>query len=582
MQSVVEQQRSLFSSLIRRCSSILSLKSLHAHLIREGLDQDEFLVSKILQASAVSLSGQMDYAHLVFSRIPNPNLFVYNTMLHGYSRSNSAVCAISLYKRMHASGPRANSFTAAFVMKVCSRLVRVVEGNEICAQVLKTGLDSDLTVANGILKWAVACGELNDARKMFDAMIERDCASWSTVIAGYSQNGMPREALALFRYMQRSSAEIDGFTLASVLGVCAQLGSLDLGRWVHAYIDKHDVPVDVVLGTSLVDMYSKCGGLNEALSVFYDMPEKDVLAWSSMIGGLAIHGCGEKALQIFSQMKGSNLKPNCVTFTSVLFACSHSGLLEEGKFHFDSMSRKYGIVPQIEHYGCMVDLFCRAGQTREAYDFIMSMPIKPNEVLWRTLLTSCRIHGDVELSSCISKHLLELDPHGGENYVLVSNVYASSGRWSDVTRVRGLMKRRKVEKEHGYSMIELNNTFHEFVMGDESHPHTADIYEMLDKMNMKLKNEGYVASTADVLHDIDEEEKENALGLHSERLAIAFGILRTPDNQPLRIIKNLRVCSDCHLVIKLISRAYSREITVRDRVRFHHFKHGKCSCKDYW
>uniref|UniRef100_A0A5K1ASM3 DYW domain-containing protein n=1 Tax=Nymphaea colorata TaxID=210225 RepID=A0A5K1ASM3_9MAGN len=582
MQSVVEQRRSLFSSLIRRCSSILSLKSLHALLIREGLDQDGFLASKLLQASAVSFSGHMDYAHLVFSRMPNPNLFVYNTMLQGYSRSNSAICAISLYRRIHGSGLRGNSFTAAFVLKVCGRLVRVVEGNEIRAQVLKMGLDSDLAVANGILKWAVACGRLDEARKIFDEMAERDPASWSTVIAGYSQNGMPRDALALFREMQRSSMEVDGFTLASVLGACAQLGSLDLGRWVHAYIDKHDVPVDVVLGTSLVDMYSKCGGLAEALKVFNNMPEKDALAWSSMIGGLAIHGLGERALEIFAQMKRSNLRPNCVTFTSVLFACSHSGLLEEGKFHFDSMSRKYGIAPQIEHYGCMVDLLCRAGQTQEAYDFIMSMPIKPNEVLWRALLNCCRIHGDVELSSCISKHLLELDPHGGDNYVLVSNVYASSGRWSDVTRVRGLMKKRKAEKEHGYSMIELNNTFHEFVMGDESHPHTAEIYEMLDKMNVKLKSEGYVATTADVLHDIDEEEKENALGLHSERLAIAFGILQTSDNQPLRVIKNLRVCGDCHSVIKLLSRVYSRVITVRDRVRFHHFKQGQCSCKDYW
>ncbi|KAF8404507.1 hypothetical protein HHK36_009392 [Tetracentron sinense] len=569
-------------AVIKRCTSLRDLKSIQAHIVRTGLTQDTFLTSKLIESAAISLSGHVDYAHRIFSWTHLPNLFMWNTIIRGYSLSDSSIKAISLYRDMHASGLLANSFTCGFVLKACSRLLRSNEGNEIHSQIIKLGLDSETPAINGLIRLYVICGYIDAARNLFDEMGDRDTVSWSVMVSGYAQNGHARAALALFREMQVQNVEIDGFTLASVIGVCGDLGALDLGKWVHSFIDRKGIKIDVVLGTSLVDMYAKCGSLVDALEVFQGMGNKDVMAWSTMIRGYAIHGYGEKALEVFAHMKRAHVRPNCVTFTSVLCACSHSGLVEEGCRIFNTMCLDYRIAPEIEHYGCMVDLFSRAGLVNRAHELIKKMPVEPNVVLWRTLLSACKAHGYTELGNHVSKEILELEPHSGENYVLVSNVYASLGRWSSVSKVRSLMKDKKAKKEHGWSSIEVNFTVHEFVMGDDSHPEREEIYLMLDQMARKVKQEGHVATTNDVLHDIDEEEKEHALSLHSERLAIAYGLIHLSEGSPIRIVKNLRVCRDCHSVIKLISIVYKRDITIRDRIRFHHFREGKCSCNDYW
>ncbi len=571
---------------IKRCTTVRDLETIQAYMIRTNLTQDSFLVSKLIESYAITLpttTRQMAHAHKLFSWTHQPNLFMWNTIIRGYSiNGSSSLKAIALYKDMHLSGISSNSFTFGFVLKACCNLPRLVEGKMVHSQVLKMGLDYETHVVNGLIKLYATCGCLDEARDLFDEMLERDLVSWSTMVSGYTQNGRSNEALVLFREMQALNVRADEFTLASVVGACGDMGAFDLGKWVHSYIDKEGIDIDIVLGTSLVDMYSKCGSLDDAIRVFEGMSKRDVMAWSTMIGGYAIHGFGEKALKVFHAMKSANVRPNSVTFTSVLCACSHSGLIKEGCQYFNSMSSDYGILPQIEHYGCMVDLFCRAGLVLRAHEFIRKMPVVPNAVLWRTLLGACRTHGHKELGESISREVLVLEPHSAENYVLVSNVYASLGRWSSVSNIRSLMKDKKAKKQHGCSSIEVGFVVHQFVMGDESHPETGEIYRMLDQMARKLKLEGHVATTTDVLHDIDEEEKEHALGLHSERLAIAYGLLHLSKDSKIRIVKNLRVCSDCHSIIKLISSVYKRDIIVRDRIRFHHFREGKCSCNDYW
>ncbi|XP_043719966.1 pentatricopeptide repeat-containing protein At5g66520-like [Telopea speciosissima] len=569
-------------AVIKQCTSLRELKSIQAYMVRAGLTQDAFLASKLIESSALSLTGHLDYAHRIFSWTHYPNLFMWNTLIRGYALSESSMKAISVYRDMHASGLVPNCFTVGFVLKACSRLLRPDEGKQIHSQIIKLCLGIETPVINGLMRFYVSCGDIDAARVLFDEMSERDAGSWSVMVSGYAQHGRPREALAVFREMQFQNVDIDGFTLASIAGVCGDLGALDLGKWLHSYIDRKSMNIDVVLGTSLVDMYAKCGSLNDAMKVFRKMCERDVMAWSAMIGAYAVHGYGDKALNVFAEMKRAKVRPNCVTFTSVLCACSHSGLVEEGCRNFQSMWSDYGIKPQIEHYGCMVDLFCRAGLVSRAHEFIKNMPIEPNVVLWRTLLSACKAHGYAELAEQISRQILELEPQSGESYVLVSNVYASLGKWSSVSKVRSLMKDKKAKKNHGWSSIEVDFTVHEFVMGDESHPEREEIYRMLDQMAKRLKQEGHATTTQDVLHDIDEEEKEHALGLHSERLAIAYGLLRMSEGSPIRIVKNLRVCRDCHEATKLISKIYKREIIIRDRIRFHHFREGKCSCNDYW
>lgn len=274
--------------------------------------------------------------------------------------------------------------------------------------------------------------------------------------------------------------------------------------------------------------------------------------------------------------------PTEITFVGVLYACSHCGMVDEGFNYFRMMKEEYGIVPRIEHYGCMIDLLGRAGLVKEAYEYINNMPMQPNAVIWRTLLGACTIHGHLALGETARAHIRELEPGHSGDYVLLSNLYASERRWSDVQKVRRTMLSDGVRKTPGYSIVELRNCIYEFTMGDRSHPQSEKIYTMLAEITNLLKPKGYVPHTENVLADIEEEEKENALSYHSEKIAIAFMILNTASGIPIRIWKNLRVCADCHLAIKLISKVYEREIVVRDRSRFHHFRDGSCSCRDYW
>lgn len=417
-------------------------------------------------------------------------------------------------------------------------------------------------------------------------MSRRNIVTWNSVINGFALNGRAGEALALFRRMRDEDEDVepDGFTVVSLLCACAELGALALGRRVHVYSIKQGLyGRNVHVGNSLVDLYAKCGSVEEGRKVFDEMGSKrNVVSWTSLIVGMAVNGFGKEALELFGAMERERLRPTEITLVGVLYACSHCGLVDEGFQYFDRMREEYGIVPKMEHYGCMVDLLGRAGLVEEAHDYIMTMPVKPNAVIWRTLLGACTMHKKLDLGEVASSKLKELDPGHSGDFVLLSNMYASAGRWRDVQKLRKYMRKGGVKKHPGRSLLELGNSVREFVMGDRSHPMTDEIYEKLEEIAKGLRKEGYVPKTSNVLADIEEEEKETALGYHSERLAIAFALITTSPGTPIRIVKNLRVCEDCHIVTKLISKVYEREIVVRDRSRFHHFKDGLCSCKDYW
>ncbi|GAB4843315.1 hypothetical protein Ancab_013280 [Ancistrocladus abbreviatus] len=319
-----------------------------------------------------------------------------------------------------------------------------------------------------------------------------------------------------------------------------------------------------------------------ASQLFDEFPQKDKLCYNTMIRGFASNGYGHLALELFERMKQQGLAPDDVTLVVTISACSHAGLVEEGHQLFESMEKDYGIKPKLEHYGCLVDLLGRAGWLQEAIEQIQRMHMKPNATLWRSLLGAARMHGNLEVGEVALQHLVELEPETSGNYVLLSNMYARINKWDDVNRVRRLMKDRGVFKMPGSSLIEIGGAMHEFLMGDKTHPRSKEIYIKLEEMNIRLQEYGHIPRTTEVLFDIEEEEKEDALSYHSERLAIAFGLVASESSAPIRILKNLRVCSDCHVITNLISKIYDREIIVRDRNRFHHFRNGTCSCLDYW
>ncbi|KAL6124015.1 hypothetical protein ACLB2K_076531 [Fragaria x ananassa] len=342
-------------------------------------------------------------------------------------------------------------------------------------------------------------------------------------------------------------------TLVSVLSASAQMGLLEHGRLVHSLAESFKFPLTVSLGTALIDMYAKCGCIEQSRHLFSTMPARDIWTWNVMICGLASHGLAKEALQHFERLTNEEgLRPANVTFIGVLGACSRAGLVSEGRHYFKIMTHKYGIQPVMEHYGCMVDLLGRAGFVDEAAEMIDKMTLPPDPVLWATLLCACRMHGSIELGEKIGNKLIQLDPTHDGHYVQLAGIYAKAKKWEDVVRVRRLMTAKHTNKAAGWSLIEAQ------------------------------AEAGYSPNVSSVLHDIGEEEKENAIKEHSERLAMAFGMLVTGNGDCIRIVKNLRVCEDCHEVSKIISEVFGREIIVRDGSRFHHFKEGKCSCLDYW
>ncbi|XP_011626008.1 pentatricopeptide repeat-containing protein At4g21065-like [Amborella trichopoda] len=524
----------------------------------------------------------MDYACMAFNQINQPGSYTWNTMIRGFSCSLNPLESLKFYSAMRAHGLIANSYTFSFTLKACARVSAISEAQELHTEITKVGLCWDVNVINTLIHVYANYGELENAGKLFDEMPYRTVVSWNAMVGGFNHRGCFGDALDLFNLMRGGLQKPDGVTVAMVLSSCANLGALGKGQLVHSYLETSDINMDLVIGNALMDMYAKCGSLEDCQKVFERMTKRDLVSWNSMINAFAVNGNASDALDIFRSMRSDSIRPDAITFVSVLRACSHAGLVHEGKEIFSRMKVEYGVEPEIEHYGCMVDLLGRAGFLEEALNLIETMPLERNAIILRALLGACKVHGNVELGRSLVRDILELEGSHSGDYVSLSNIYASRGKWEGAARVRRMMRESGVAKVVGYSLIEVKDTIHKFLVGDKSHPQGNSVYEMLDEIGKKLKLEGHLPNTSFVLYDIGEEEKEENLSVHSERLAIAFGLIRTRAGETIRIVKNLRVCTDCHSVTKLISKIYDRRIIVRDRSRFHHFNRGTCSCMDYW
>ncbi|KAA3472050.1 pentatricopeptide repeat-containing protein [Gossypium australe] len=537
---------------------------------------------------------------------------MYNALIKGFSGENP-IKGFEFYVRMLRANIVPDNLSFPFLVRACAQLEGVDMGIQAHGQIVKHGFENDVYVQNSLVYMYSMCGDIKAAnevfsrmlspnvvswtsiiagfnkigdvemaRELFDKMPERNLVTWSTMINGYAKNNCFEKAVELFQVLKDKGIKANETVMVSVISSYAHLGAIELGEKAHDYVVKNNLSLNVILGTALVDMYARCGSIEKAIKVFDQMPERDVLSWTALIAGLAMHGYAEKAIWFFSKMVNSGLKPRDITFTSLLSACSHGGLIEKGLELFESMKRDYGIEPRLEHYGCIVDLLGRAGKLAEAEKFVLEMPVRPNAPIWGALLGACRIHRNAEIAERVGNILIPLLPEHSGYYVLLSNIYARTNRWENVETMRQMMKEKGVKKPPGYSLIEVDGKVHNFKMGDKSHPEIEMIERKWDEILRKIRLAGYTGNTSDALFDIDEEEKENALHRHSEKLAIAYGIMRTEAPAPIRIVKNLRVCEDCHIATKLISKVFGRELIVRDRNRFHHFREGSCSCMDYW
>ncbi|XP_068653483.1 putative pentatricopeptide repeat-containing protein At3g23330 isoform X2 [Aristolochia californica] len=518
----------------------------------------------------------------VFERMPVKDLVSWNTIIAGHAQNGLHVEALLLLREMGLAGHTPDSFTLSSILPIFSEYVDVYKGKEIHGYAIRHGLDSDVFIGSSLIDMYAKCTRVDDSCRVFYLLPQRDAILWNSIIAGCVQNGSFDEGLRLLRQMLMAKIKPRHVTFSSIMPACAHLTTLHLGKQLHGYIVRSRYEDNVFIASSLVDMYAKCGYIRAAQWIFDKMDSRDMVSWTAIIMGHALHGKAQEALFMFKQMEHENIRPNYVAFVAVLTACSHGGLIEEAWKYFYSMKQDYNISPGLEHYAAIADLLGRAGKLDQAYSFISSMKVEPTASVWSTLLSACRVHKNIPLAETVAQKIVLLEPDNMACHVLMSNIYAGGGRWKDAASWRIAMKEKGMRKKPACSWIEVKNKLHIFIADDRSHPFYDKIHETLKVLGELMEREGYVPYTGDVLHDVEEEQKRYLLCSHSERLAIAFGIISTPPGTTIRVTKNLRVCIDCHTVTKFISKIVAREIIVRDISRFHHFKDGLCSCGDYW
>ncbi|XP_011629039.2 pentatricopeptide repeat-containing protein At4g14820 [Amborella trichopoda] len=594
------------------CSGWKEGREIHGYICKLGFEFDPFIVTGLIKMYA--FCGEIFKARKLFDKMPERDVITWSVMIDAYTKLGFYEEAFMLFREMRRAKIEPDKVVLSSVLSASGQARNLELGKEIHSYVRQKGLGGiDLHLEGALVHMYTSCGSMEQAREIFNRMAhkslaswtamvfgyckvgkvetarslfnempEKDLVSWSAMLAGYVESERPNDGLKLFQEMQLSDIRPDQITILSVLSACSALGALDQGRWAHRFIDSNGFNNTMSVNNALIDMYAKCGSLEGSKQVFDNMPERNVVSWTSMINGYAMHGDGEAALELFYRMRNEAVEPNEVTFVGVLYACSHAGLVTQGLQIFKEMKEDYKLVPWHEHYGCVADLLGRAGLLGQAQELIESMPLRPNVIVWGSLLGACKIHGNTKLGELAAKKLLELDPDHDGAHVLLSNIYAKFGRWDEALGVRKMMKKKGVLKEPGFSWIELKSMTHEFVVGDRSHPQIDLIYDKLDEIFRVLISIGYSPNTSNVLVDLEEDKKREALLLHSEKLAVSFGLLNFDHGLCMRIVKNLRICEDCHCFMKLISKAFDREIILRDRHRFHHFKNGTCSCKDYW
>ncbi|CAL5010177.1 unnamed protein product [Urochloa decumbens] len=521
-------------------------------------------------------NGDVDGARRLFSAMPVRDVTSWNTMVSGLSKNGALEEAKAVFKAMPVRN--AVSWNAMVAAIACS-------GDMVAAEewFRNAPEKKDAVLWTAMVTGYMDAGDVQKAMEFFEAMPVRNLVSWNAMVSGYVKNSRAGDALRVFKTMiGNANVQPNASTLSSVLLGCSNLSAVEFGRQIHQWCTKLPLSRSMTVGTSLVSMYCKCGNLDDACRLFDEMCRRDVVAWNAMISGCAQHGDGRKAIKLFGKMKDEGVVPDWITFVAVLTACIHTGLCDFGMRCFETMQGVYGIEPRIEHYSCMVDLLCRAGLLERAVNMIRSLPFEPHPSAYGTLLTACRIYKNLEFAEFAAVKLIEQDPQNAGAYVQLANIYAIANRWADVSRVRRWMKDNAVVKTPGYSWIEIKGVRHEFRSNDRLHPQLDLIHDKLDRLEELMKAMGYIPDLDFALHDVDESLKAQMLMRHSEKLAIAFGLISSPPGMTLRIFKNLRVCGDCHNATKLISKIEDREIILRDTTRFHHFRGGSCSCGDYW
>ncbi|PKA63410.1 Pentatricopeptide repeat-containing protein [Apostasia shenzhenica] len=533
---------------MEKCTSFRSLKQIHAQITINGFLCDNLVAVKLVSFCSKTLGNVSYAGMIFNSFLGSANVYLWTAMIASYSTQELEVIrgAIVTYRMMLKLGTCPNNFTISAVLKACSSLKAITEGKQVHAHSTKLGFiscvyvqttlidlyaksgwvheakylfdnmaEKNVATCNVMMSCHVKAGDVTAARGVFDQICRRDTVSWTTMIYGYAINGhmfaaneifdqMPEkeinawnslmigyshtgewnQSIKLFMEMQRSFVKPNQATMAMLMSSCAQSGAAIVAKQLHGFLQKSCITLGLYVYNSLVDVYAKCGIMHEAISVFLEIPKKDVVSYNTLIIGLANHSYVERALKLFHEMLDSDIQPDTITFTGILNACSQNGLVNLALYYFDCM-KNYAIMPSADHYACIIDLFGRLGFIDRAYELVKTMEVEPHAGVWGALLNACSKYCHIEIGRIAALELFRIEPGNPGNYILLSNIFAKAHLWEGVKEVRCLMRRKGVAKAAGYSWIEVNNQVCEFIMGDANHPFSEEIYAVLMHISLQ-------------------------------------------------------------------------------------------------
>ncbi|XP_020187984.1 pentatricopeptide repeat-containing protein DOT4, chloroplastic [Aegilops tauschii subsp. strangulata] len=551
----------------------------HGYSVKTGLIGETSLANVLLDM--YSNCSDWRSTNKIFRNMDQKNVVSWTAIITSYTRAGLFDKVAGLLQEMALEGIRPDTFAITSALHAFAGNESLKEGKSVHAYAIRNGMEKVLPVVNALMEMYAKCGNMEEARLIFDGVMSKDVISWNTLIGGYSRNNLANEAFSLFTEMLLQFRP-NAVTMSCILPAAASLSSLERGREMHTYALRRGYLEDDFVANALMDMYVKCGALLLARRLFDRLSSKNLISWTIMVAGYGMHGRGRDAIALFEQMRTSGIMPDAASFSAILYACSHSGLRDEGWRFFDAMCHEHRIEPRLKHYTCMVDLLTNTGNLREAYEFIESMPIEPDSSIWVSLLNGCRIHRDIKLAEEVAERVFELEPENTGYYVLLANIYAEAERWEAVRKLRNKIGGRGLREKSGCSWIEARGRVQVFIAGNRNHPQGERIAEFLDEVARRMQEEGHDPKKRYALMGADDAVNGESLCGHSSKLAVAFGVLNLSEGRPIRVTKNSRVCTHCHEAAKFISKMCSREIILRDSNRFHHFEQGRCSCRGYW
>ncbi|XVF01723.1 hypothetical protein REPUB_Repub04eG0113200 [Reevesia pubescens] len=493
----------MFSLCAKSADGLKKGKSLHAHASKSGMEMDINLGNAMLNMYAEQ--NCIHSVKKVFSKMNNVDVISYNTLILALARNNLGSEAWEVFAIMRESDVKPNSYTVISILAACKDETCLNIGRSIHGFVIKQGIEVNVPLNTSLTDMYINCGDEATARNLFESCPNRDLISWNALIATYVKNNQAHDAFLIFSRMI-SEVEPNSVTIINILSSCTHLAHLPQGQCLHGYMIRRESSLgcNLSLENAFITMYARCGSMQNAEKIFKTLPRRNIISWNAIITGYGMHGRGYDAIFAFSQMLEDGFQPNEVTFISILSACSHSGMIEEGLHLFNSMVRDFNITPQLAHYGCVVDLLGRAGSLDKAREFIESMPIKPDASVWRALLSAYRDYRHTKEAKAIFEKIVELEPMNPGNYVLLCNVYAAAGLWSEVRQMRTCLRQKGLKKPPGISWIVVRSQIHSFAAGDRSHPMTEKIYANMNSLLRSMKEIGYVPDVRWMLH-VDEE-----------------------------------------------------------------------------